>query len=209
MRRFAGFDYKLVQSRKAGGRPLVFLHGSGQDEDSLRAFGQKIGSYFPLYFVRGQVVCGAKYAFLKRNADRSVDEVDLFQRAESFCDFLKSITIDSAERPVLVGYSNGAILAAEIIRQDPKLVSGAILLRPQSPSMSGTYAQAGRLPVLLLGGMHDTRREPTDVLKLESQLVGGGADVSTYQLNTGHDWSPSGEDMEYAKTWLNEHFAIA
>jgi phospholipase/carboxylesterase len=103
-----------------------------------------------------------------------------------FCGFLSHLNAAGHPKPVLVGYSNGAILAAAAALQAPGLSSGAVLLRPLSPREKARFPPLRGYPVLLLGGTSDDRRDPADTPHL---------------LPTGHALE-TGLDHRLAREWL-------
>jgi phospholipase/carboxylesterase len=88
--------------------------------------------------------------------------------------------------PILLGFSNGAIMASSILLQRPNLVAGAVLIRPLSPAPQATYPQLTGKRILILAGKHDPRRVPQDAVRVREQFEASGAEVRAYVLPTGH-----------------------
>jgi phospholipase/carboxylesterase len=196
----AGFYFEQVGAAPHQASPLVLLHGSGGSEVSLADFALSIAPDRAAFILRGRLPWEQGYAFFRRNPDRTLDQKDLAARAAELCGFLGHLDAAGHQRPILVGYSNGAIMAAAVAVQAPNLSSGAILLRPLSPCAESTFPPLHGYPVLLLGGATDGRRNPSDTSYLAEQFQRSGALVAAHMLPTGHE--ATGLDHQFARAWL-------
>lgn len=198
----AGFYVDQVGDVSSHFPPLVLLHGSGASETFLVEFARSIAPDRVALALRGQVPWEGGYAFFRRNPDRTLDQEDLAARCLDFCRFLNHLTATGHPRPLLVGYSNGAIMAAAAIVRAPELSAGAILVRPLSPSPESSFPPLQGYPVLLLGGAVDDRRKPSDTPLLAEQFRRSGATVTAHVLQAGHGLEETGLDHRLARTWL-------
>ena len=178
----AGFYFEQGGAASSRSSSLVLLHGSGSSETFLVEFARSIAPDRSAFALRGQVPCEGGYAFFRRNSDRTLDQVDLVARCSEFCRFLSHLHAAGHQRPLLVGYSNGAIMAAAAAVQAPELSAGAILLRPLSPFAESSFPPLQGYPVLLLGGAMDERRKPSDTPHLAEQFRLSGALVTAHLL---------------------------
>jgi phospholipase/carboxylesterase len=182
--------------------PLVLLHGSYGTESDLLPLAARLAPGSSRLAVRGAVAIGNGYAFFRRHLDRRVDEADVGPRvrvlASLICEF--GSRDDFAGPPVVVGFSNGAIMAAALVATYPELLAGAVLFRPLSPFGDEACYQRSALPVLVLDGAQDARRSATDGLRLAECLGRAGAVVTHRVLPTGHALTV--EDEEIARDWL-------
>jgi phospholipase/carboxylesterase len=199
----AGFTYQIKQS-DAEIPPLILLHGSGGSEADLTDFAEAIAPKATRIALRGGVPWENGFAFFRRNADRTLDRDDLAARTTELCRFISYAVKhhNLNRRPILVGYSNGAIIAAAAVCIGAELTSGAILLRPLSPAPEQEFPQLKDYPVLILGGRYDSRRHPNDAPLIAGQFRRAGARVTCHLLPTGHGWQEGGLDMALAKSWL-------
>lgn len=200
----AGFEYRLERPSGAANCVVLLLHGSGRDEQDLLAFGRIAFPNALLYAPRGAVPWENGFAFFRRTPDRQLDVNDLKAQAARLCTFIDSITQQTGQTPFLVGYSNGAIIAAEVLCQNRSLAQGAILLRPLSPRRNGEFPRLPGFPVLLLAAKHDERREPNDAQHLAAQFATAGADVRLEMLDGGHGWSEGSADETLSRQWLEQ-----
>ena len=198
----AGFYFEQVGAASSQSSPLVLLHGSGLSETFLVAFAHSLAPDRAAFAVRGQVPWESGYAFFRRNPDRTLDQADLAARCAEFCGYLSHLNALGHPRPLLVGYSNGAIMAAAAAIRAPELSAGAILLRPLSPCAESSFPPLEGYPVLLLGAALDERRKPSDTPHLAEQFRLSGALVTEHLLRAGHGLEETGLDHRLARTWL-------
>lgn len=196
----AGFHVEEVGSGKGHHSPVVLLHGSGQDETFLAALGRAVAPDRPLLCVRGRVPWEGGFAFFRRNPDRTLDTADMQQQCIAFCSLLAALHGRFGRQPILLGFSNGAIMAAASILREPGLTAAAVLLRPLSPAARSDFPPLPGYPVLLVGGEADTRRYPTDLPELACQFRHAGARTDTYVLPAGH--GPTKLDENVVRPWL-------
>jgi phospholipase/carboxylesterase len=198
----AGFQFVKINAARDQLAPLVLLHGSGGCETTLMAFAHGIAPDRVAFALRGQIPWEGGYAFFRRNADRTLDHEDLSARAAQFCDVLRHLTGLGHRRPLLLGYSNGAIMAAAAVIKAPELSSGALLFRPLSPCAEASFPQLHGYPVLLVGGALDKRRHPSDTPHIAGQFEQAGCRVAAHILPGGHAWDEDGQDHRLARDWL-------
>ncbi len=185
-------------------RPLmVMLHGSGGDERSLVPLAAELAPGTSTLAIRGTVEIDGGFAFFHRNPGRSIDEVDIAARVPALAEFIKTTCADHGftKRPVVVGFSNGAIMAAALLLTHPTLFSGAILLRPLSPFSQDRSIHLGGTPVLIIDGEKDSRRSPGDGARLAERLNRAGATVTHRVLPVGHVVTDI--DTRVARGWIS------
>ena len=160
--------------------PVVLLHGSGQDENTLLSFARTACPGHTVISVRGRIAWEEGYAFFRRNPDRTLDETDLKHGAAAIQRLLEGLRDAYSEPPILLGYSNGAIAAAAAVLDGPDLSAGAILLRPLSPFPGRVFPPLNKYPVLLVSGEGDTH------------LTGPRSRVSSRPREPPRRWSRTG-----------------
>lgn len=183
----SGF-YFVAGRESLSSPPLVLLHGSGRSEAELIPLADEIAPQRPYMSLRGGVDWEGGFAFFRRNPDRSLDHDDLREQTARICRFIGAVVEQGVLRqpPILLGFSNGAIMAASILHTQPGLASGAILLRPLSPAPGKAFAPMPGLPVLITAVENDERRRPDDSVLVKTQFENCQADVRSYLLPTGH-----------------------
>jgi len=182
--------------------PLIMLHGSGGNEFDLIKMGSELAPGVVKLGVRGTVDIDGGYAFFRRFPDRRVDELDIAARAPVLATFV-DVTCKRyglVRRPIAVGFSNGAIMAAALLLTHPGLLAAAVLFRPLSPFTYDLPHRIDGTPVLIVDGEEDSRRSPGDGMRLAERLECAGAMVTHHVVPVGH--SISTEDKRIARDWL-------
>jgi len=201
----------IYLSTRAGlpAAPLVLLHGSGQDEHELLDLADSVGADRPCLAMRGPVAWEAGYAFFRRRPDRSLDYEDLRIQTMRFADFLERAVATGllSEPPILLGFSNGAILAASVLMHRPDAIAGAILLRPLTPATKAGFPDLRKQRILLIAGADDERRAPGDAPLLRQQLEKAGARIAAMTIPAGH--AVAQREPEMIRNWLAENFSAS
>lgn len=196
-------DFHFIAGRaEHSSSPLLLLHGSGSDEAALIPLADAIAPQRPYMALRGAVEWEEGFAFFRRKPDRSLDHVDLDSQTDRLCRFITTAIERKllAQPPVLLGFSNGAIMAASILQRRPGLASSAILMRPLSPAPDAEFPSMPALPILIISGENDQRREPGDAELVRQQFANAGADVSALVLPTDHGLHQ--DEADIIRDWL-------
>ncbi|NKJ38035.1 esterase [Rhizobium sp. SG570] len=196
-------DFHFIAGRaEHSSSPLLLLHGSGSDEAALIPLADAVAPQRPYMALRGSVEWEEGFAFFRRNPDRSLDHVDLDSQTDRLCRFITTAIERKllAQPPVLLGFSNGAIMAASILQRRPGLASSAILMRPLSPAPDAEFPSMPALPILIISGENDQRREPGDAELVRQQFANAGADVSALVLPTDHGLHQ--DEADIIRDWL-------
>jgi phospholipase/carboxylesterase len=188
-------------------RPAIFLHGSGRDENDLMGFADDVAPKRPAIFLRGSLPWEDGFAFFRRLRDRSLDLEDLERRAVEIIDFILALkqARTLVQSPVLIGFSNGAIMAETLFRKNPALIAGAVLIRPLSPDLSRESNDLAGKPVLITSAENDDRRTPADADKSLARLQALGATAELRTYPTGHAFAS--QETADIGDWLARHFA--
>ena len=114
--------------------PLLLLHGTGGGENDLIPLGREVALGAALISPRGKVLEGAMPRFFRRIREGLFDEADVRRRAAELTHFIgEAKAAYGLDRPIAVGYSNGANIAAAVLMLHPEALAGAILLRAMPP----------------------------------------------------------------------------
>jgi len=182
--------------------PIVLLHGSGGNEFDLVELGGELAPDAAELGIRGTVAINDGYAFFHRFPDRRVDEADIAARAPVLAAFIEATCkrYCLVRRPIAVGFSNGAIMAAALLLTHPGLLAAAVLFRPLSPFTSDLPHRLDGTPVLIVDGDNDSRRSPGDGMRVAERLERAGALVRHHVLPAGH--AITVEDRRIASEWI-------
>ena len=183
--------------------PLLLLHGTGGDEHDLVPLGKAMAPGRSLLSPRGKILENGMPRFFRRLAEGVFDEEDVRIRAHELADFIVSArSAYSLAKPVAVGFSNGANIAAAMLLVRPDVLSGAILLRAMVPLADPPQTVIAQTPVLLVSGESDPIIPLGNAARLATMFKDAGAVVQHDTLPTGHNLTQ--HDMKIASQWLNK-----
>jgi phospholipase/carboxylesterase len=182
--------------------PLLLLHGTGGDENDLLPLGKALAPDRALLSPRGKVLENGMPRFFRRLAEGVFDEPDVIKRAHELADFIAEAgKVYKLAKPVAVGFSNGANIAAAILLLRPEALSGAILLRAMVPLKNPPKAELAQKRVLIISGASDPIIPASNATLLATMLRNAHAEVQHETLPTGHSLTQN--DVTLASKWLN------
>jgi phospholipase/carboxylesterase len=196
------FLHRYVPANAAGRRPLVLLHGTGGSEDDLLPLGRTVAPGAALLSPRGKVLESGMPRFFRRLAEGVLDEEDVRRRAAELAAFIADAAAQyGLAKPIALGFSNGANIAAAVLLLHPGALAGAVLLRPMAPLAEPPEADLTGTRVLVLSGSMDPMVPQGSAARLVAALARGGAEVEERVLPAGHAISQA--DLSLAATWLD------
>ena len=182
--------------------PLLLLHRTGGNEHDLVSLGKALAPGRSLLSPRGKILENGMPRFFRRLAEGVFDEEDVQNRAHELADFiLAAQDAYGLAKPMAVGFSNGANIAAALLLLRPEILSGAILLRAMVPLSEPPKAELGQTPILLISGANDPIIPLNNATRLAAMLKSAGALVQHEILPAGHNLTQ--QDMTIASHWLN------
>lgn len=181
---------------------LILLHGTGGNENDLINVGKHIDSSASFLGVRGNVLEGGMPRYFRRFSEGVFDEEDLFFRAKELHDFLNEALIHyapSREQVTVVGYSNGANIAATLLMKHKKIVDLAILFHAMVPYRNLPVQKLDNTNVFIGAGSNDPIIPQNETQELIDVLKGQSASVHNIWYNNGHQLTI--EEVEDAHKW--------
>src|SRR5262245_8126603 len=183
--------------------PLLLLHGTGGNEDDLVPLGEMLLPGAAILSPRGQVLEHWMPRFFRRFAEGVFDLEDLERRTQELADWVP-VTLThyglEGRRPIAVGYSNGANIAAATLLLRPEVLGGAVLFRAMTPLEPKTKPDLSGRPIFMASGRGDPFIKAEDSERLAAMLGAAGAAVTMRWSDGGHALTPS--DVAAAKEWL-------
>ncbi len=185
------------------GDTLLVLHGTGADERDLLPLGRQLAPGANLLSPRGPVLEGGMPRFFRRFAIDRFDEDDIRRRSAELVSFLDHAAerygFDRA-RVTVLGYSNGANLAAAALLLHGAVVHRAVLWRPVFPLAPESAPELAGAEVLIASGRQDPYAAVSKVEALASALREGGAGVDLVWSGLGHGLEQ--RDLDVTAQWL-------
>jgi phospholipase/carboxylesterase len=198
-----GFIHRFEPATAPARPPLLLLHGTGGDENDLVPFGARIAPGSALLSPRGKVREGKMLRFFRRPLEGVFDLDDLRARAHELGEFVEHArTAYGLEKPIAVGFSNGANVATALMLLRPEALAGAVLMRGTVPFAPDEPVDLHGAPILILAGASDPLVTAENWAALADLLTRFGAEVSAVEIDAGHGLTP--EDIALATGWLAE-----
>ena len=194
------YIHRYEPGRDPARAPLLLLHGTGGDETDLLPLGREIAPGAALLSPRGNVLEGDMPRFFRRYREGLFDEDDVRRRANELSHFVaEARRAYGLARPMALGYSNGANIAAAVLLLHPKTLAGAILLRATTPLTEPPKPDLSGIPVMILSGLSDPVIARSGAETLARALARAGAQVERVELTAGHGLTQA--DVERAKAF--------
>lgn len=196
------FIHRFEPATRLEAPPLLLLHGTGGDENDLLQLGRLLSPGSALLSPRGKVIENGMPRFFRRHAEGVFDEDDLRVRANELADFVESArSAYGIGRPVAVGFSNGANIAAAVLLLRPDALAGAILLRAMVPLAHPPKVDLSGKHILMVSGDHDPIVPRENAAQLASLLSARGAQIESHSLPIGHQLSQA--DLTLGRRWIS------
>jgi phospholipase/carboxylesterase len=198
------FIHRFVPAPSASSkRTLLFLHGTGGNENDMIPLGSELDPTAALLSPRGNVLESGMPRFFRRLAEGIFDEEDVIRRAHELADFVGAAALQYEFDPrqvTAVGYSNGANIAAAVLLLRPEVLGAAVLFRAMVPLVPAVLPKLDGAHVLLSSGQQDPIVPVENAERLAAMLRDAGADVTLRFKPAGHALVSG--DIEAAKEWL-------
>ncbi len=202
------YIHRYEPGRDPARPPLLLLHGTGGDETDLLPLGREIAPRAALLSPRGNVLEAGMPRFFRRYREGLFDEDDVRRRANELSHFVaEARRAYGLARPMALGYSNGANIAAAVLLLYPKTLAGAILLRATTPLTEPPKPDLSGIPVMILSGLSDPVIARSGAETLARALASAGARVERVELTAGHGLTQA--DVERAKAFYAQEAAHA
>lgn len=198
------FAHRFVPATVPGRAPLLLLHGTGGDENDLLPLGRELAPGRALLSPRGQVMEGPMPRFFRRLAEGVFDVADVRRRAADLAAWIEEARRHyGLEKPMALGFSNGANIAAALLLLHPQALAGAVLLRSVAPAEPDAAPDLTRTPVLVVTGSADPINPVANGERLSQLLRNAGATVTHEIVPGSHGLTP--RDLEIARNFLDRH----
>jgi len=197
------FHHRFEPATEPARPPILLLHGTGGDEESLLPLGRTLAPGSALLAPRGKVLEQGMRRFFRRLAEGVFDETDVRRRADELANFIAAARAAyGLAAPVAIGFSNGANIAAALLLLRPEALAGAALLRAMVPLATPPTADLTGKPILLLTGAADPIVPVENAARLAGVLEHAGAVIRHQTVPAGHGLSQA--DMTITKAWMDE-----
>jgi predicted esterase len=197
------FIHKWVPAESGSPDPvtLLLLHGTGGDENALLPLGNELWPGAALLGLRGKVLENGMPSSFRRFTEASIQ--DIKSRTEELAQFIDAASKRydfNRRRLIVVGYSNGANLAASLILLHPHYLAGAVLFRAMVPLVPDLIRDFSHLSVFIGAALLDPLIPSGQAEEVAALFKSGGADVTISWHQGGRELGE--DDIQAAKHWL-------
>jgi phospholipase/carboxylesterase len=194
---------------KSLSRVLLLLHGTGGDENDMIPLGRDLDPSAALLSLRGNILENGMPRFFRRLAEGVFDEEDVVRRANELADFVPTAAAKYGFDPAslcVLGYSNGANIAAAVMLLRPGVIRSAVLLRAMVPITPAEPPNLAGTRILICSGKQDAIVPIKNAQRLAAMLRDAGADVTHRFADAGHQLVF--DEIAAAKNWLANRAGI-
>lgn len=200
-------EHVFVKGTNSEAPTFLLLHGTGGNEQDLLGLGREIDAEASLLGVRGKELENGLPRFFRRLGMGVFDLNNLSERTEELAAFIdeaaKQYGFDR-DNVILIGYSNGANIAANIFFEIGNIVKGAILHHPMIPRDDVEVPNLSGLHVWIGAGENDQMTPAEQSTGLKKYLEQHGAIVDVFWHQHGHQLTL--DEVNAAKAWYNQTF---
>ncbi len=203
-----GFIHRFKPG-KGNALTLLLLHGTGGNEEDLITLGMALAPDASLLSPRGKVIENGMPRFFRRLAEGVFDVEDLKSRSKELAEFVRDASVKygfESKSVVLVGYSNGANIAAGMMLARFLLPAGALLFRPMVPLTLDELPSMKGMPVFISAGRFDQVVPRGEAERLAKLFGDAGADVTLNWESSNHALTE--EEVKKAAGWLVHNFTV-
>ncbi|MEI5995323.1 alpha/beta hydrolase [Candidatus Enterococcus mansonii] len=195
----------LFEKGSEHGEKFLLLHGTGGDETSLLEIAGYLDDSATVLSFRGTIQESGMNRFFKRNGLNQFDIDSLEEESDRLVKEIISVS-EAKEIPIedwiVVGYSNGANIAAHIMLERKIGIDKAILFHPMSLGVDTQDFNLADKKIWLSIGENDPIISKDASNQLVQQLKRRLANVTITTTNAGHQVTM--EELNQAKKWLNQ-----
>ena len=195
-----GFEHVFRAPASAHAPTLLLLHGTGGNEHDLVPLADTLAPGAGVLSPRGNVLERGMPRFFRRLSEGVFDLDDLRIRTRELAAFVAAAaTHYGLDATGMVGFSNGANIAASTLLLEPGVLAGAILFRAMVPIVPDPLPALGGTPVFMSNGRTASLIPAAEAERLAVLLRQAGAIVDI-------EWQPGGhqltrQDLAQAQTW--------
>lgn len=198
-------DY-LYREGKPTGKKFILLHGTGGDETSLLDMAKFLDADSTILSFRGKIKEDGMNRFFKRNGLNQFDFESLEKETDHLLEVITAISQEKGirlEEWVLVGYSNGANIAAHLVLERETTLTKGIFFHPMSLEVhTQSFNLADKKIWVSYGGVNDPIVSEASFMELVAAFRDRGANVTVVEPPHGHQVSM--DEVQNAREWLKE-----
>ena len=194
----------LYQAGKPNGKKFILLHGTGGDETSLIELAKFLDADSTILSFRGMIEEEGMNRFFKRNGLNQFDFESLEKETDHLLEEIKEISAEKAialEDWILVGYSNGANIAAHMLLERETALTKGIFFHPMSLEVhTQSFNLSDKRIWVSYGGAKDPIVSDDFFAELVTAFRDRSGEVTVVETNYGHQLTM--DEVQSAREWL-------
>ncbi len=195
---------KYVTKEGSNKHLQIMLHGTGGSADDLFSIGEYIDADSTLVGIEGEVLENGMRRYFERYPDGSFKLKSLAQATQKLEKTITKILKDYPEYTVsLVGYSNGANIALNLLKEYENIqIDNALLFHPSPVRVDVPYLKQDRLKVLITSGKSDPFISESQFETLRDDLISANINCEAFTHDYGHQLIQ--EELKTAVNFISE-----
>jgi phospholipase/carboxylesterase len=184
---------------------LLLLHGTGGNEFDLLPLAKHIDPGANVLSVRGNVLEYGMPRFFKRLAMGVFDMDSLKEETENLYHFIDESSKKynfNRSKVIVVGYSNGANIAASILLHYDLPFHAAILFHPMVPIRNLEKTNLKNVSIFIGAGTNDQMTPDGEIEELNAMFERSEAKITIFWTSHGHQLNK--EEIDQAKIWYDQ-----
>ncbi|MCH4170616.1 MAG: alpha/beta hydrolase [Lactobacillus sp.] len=195
-------NYTFIQG-EAAVAPMLLLHGTGGDEQDLIPLGHFLAPQASLLSIRGRIVEQGANRYFKHTPTGGFDLKNLESETTWLLQTLEELTDKhklDLDRLIVMGYSNGANVAAKFILDGKVPIKTGIFFHPMILTPDDTTTDLADTAIWMSHGSMDPIVTETNFKALATAFTAKQTTVTTYEAKQSHNLSEN--ELQAAKDWL-------
>lgn len=187
--------------------PVLLLQGTGGTNQEILTFGRRLAPQSPLLTIAGRQGLGAQRQYFQQTAAGPVDAQQVATEAAWIGQKALQVCADhhwEGQRLIVIGYSNGAAMAAYGVQTGLIPAVTAVLFHPLWLTVPASR-KTDKLAVWLSAGRRDPLVSVETVSRVESACKKVGAETTLEVTNGSHQLTP--QEVLAARLWLTRHIS--
>lgn len=175
--------------QKSGKNTFIMLHGTGGHEDDLLSLVNLIDPKASAIGILGDVLENGMARYFKRYPDGRFDEEDLKVQTEKLHEQIHHLLTKyniNPENVTVLGYSNGANIFINLLKNYETNFKNAILLHPSSVAKGQPFKNQKNLALFTSFGKQDPFISETDYLSLIAEIREAQIPITSFESEFGH-----------------------
>lgn len=195
---------KYVTKEGSNKHLQIMLHGTGGSADDLFNIGNYMDAESTLIGIEGEVLENGMRRYFERYPDGTFKLKSLAQATQKLEKTISEILKNYSDYKItLVGYSNGANIALNLLKEYENMaLDNAILFHPSPVREDVAYKEQARLSVLITSGKNDPFISELQFETLFKDLANAGIKCEEFTHDYGHQLIQ--EELEAAVKFLSE-----